>query len=369
MARVRTPSRSGSRSYRYAFTLIELLVVIAIIAILIGLLLPAVQKVREAAARMSSSNNLKQIGLAMHNFNDTNNGLPPGSSGWRPRLKSGQSYVVGGAYGSGLFHILPYIEQDALYQSSLTTQYYYYTDGSPQSSSGSYVYNDPTYGYEYTYSSTYSSPTYNYVSSGIRAYWGPSLLGRKVSVYVASHDPSSTSNDGYYSNYLLNTGVFSKNLAIQHISDGTSNTVLAAEGYSYCYSYSSDYTDYTYRASYWPGYHYANYTYKSTYSYHWTGSYYTSNGYQDQTYSYGYSYVYGPTFDPVAGKVPQMRPAPNDYSGTGQGCDASVPQGLSAGSCLVLLGDGSVKGVTAGINPTTWFGALTPTGGESLSNW
>src|SRR6476619_923688 len=91
------------RARSRAFTLIELLVVIAIIAILIGMLLPAVQQVREAGQRLTCLNNVKQVGLAMHNYHDAHSALPMGSTQY---------------HGSGTWQvvILPYVEQDGMFQ-------------------------------------------------------------------------------------------------------------------------------------------------------------------------------------------------------------------------------------------------------------
>ena len=102
------------------FTLIELLVVIAIIGILIALLLPAVQKVREAANRAKCFNNIKQLSLALHNCHDQLGKLPPACWWFTPNGASPATGSAGsGGYGSLFFHLLPYIEMDNLWKSGV----------------------------------------------------------------------------------------------------------------------------------------------------------------------------------------------------------------------------------------------------------
>lgn len=173
---------------RGGFTLIELLVVIAIIAILIGLLLPAVQKVRDAAARAQSQNNLKQLGIAINNIGGTYNTQLPPSYG---------AFPVNGPNGSLFDHILPFIEQQNIYNQ----------------------YNPGPGGY----------------FGGLGGGGTPNPITVTVKPYIAPADPTNNTNSmpgltSYASNYLVfgTTGA----MLPATFQDGTSNTVIFMERYA-----------------------------------------------------------------------------------------------------------------------------------------
>ena len=208
---------------RRGFTLIELLVVIAIIAVLIGLLLPAVQKVREAAARMSCTNNLKQIGLGLHNYQSQNGYFPPGA------LRSPTSGTVGPFYQkfgvtalnvrhSWSVFVLPFMEQDNLYKQ--------YTINADWASAA----NKPVI----------ETPVKMFVCP--TAPGGPTRTNNKtvngVAVRAAAGDYAP--NNGYDSALegaglvdvtVIRSGILQVNQSwsVPEIKDGTSNTILLSE--------------------------------------------------------------------------------------------------------------------------------------------
>jgi len=301
---------SVRRVKKPGFTLIELLVVMAIIAILIGLLLPAVQKVREAAYRMKCSNNLKQIGLGVHNYELTNGLLPPA---WTPDQGSG---TFGSNYGlvnqqapiTGTIHylLLPYIEQDNLYQLGK---------------------NSPT--------------TYNASSTGVP--------DNKVNIYLCPVDSTLNSSLQRYNyastNYSANLMIFDPRgpgNVTQGMPNGTSNTVIFTERYKVC-------------APSWGGYTGPAWAMHPAF---------VGHGWDTPVYGWhDYGGGYDPSFDGGVGFAFQVAPAPT-------ACDWRVVQGAHTGVINALLGDGSVRGVRGSLTVGTWTIANNPKIRQPLgSDW
>ncbi len=305
---------------RRAFTLIELLVVIAIIAILIGLLLPAVQKVRSAAARMQSSNNIKQIMLANHAYQDSNLILPPLSA----VLVLGSNQPV-----SGYVWILPYIEQGNIYNLAVTN-------------GGGWPSTPPN------------------TMAGRLA--GTSAGSKKLKTFLSPRDPSTPqdtwveSNGGTWAhcNYGMNHAVYGSPtlgspgydelgkvsntnglLGLINIKDGTSNTVGVAEQYGVCgpKASSSDMLNHKLWA-----------------------------------YNTSWNYTQGPYFDTrlmtSTGNtvIDTSTAAPPQSQPTIAACDPYKVQAVD-GVCVVGMMDGSVRGVTSNVDQSAWCRTLWPNDG------
>lgn len=307
-----TRARLCSRQKAAGFTLIELLVVIAIIAILIGLLLPAVQKVRAAAARTQSSNNLKQLGLAVHNYHDVNNCVPAAAV-LLPRFANVSLRPYFGSTGLYLplhFLLLPYVEQQNVFNL---------------------FYNAPT-------STNYYSIA---VATQIPVYRSP----RDFSTPLGAVDSNNTGSYAF-TNYAGNAEIFAKqnvlgqiehgsswasNMRLTDITDGTSNTVLFGEKYGTC------------------------------------SSHHTLWGYQQGGAWYDIALFY-PELETSLGPPPSTVPPQNQP--TVANCNAANVQAMSDGVCMIGLCDGSVRNVVTGINPTTWYEAAWPQDGLPMgSDW
>jgi prepilin-type N-terminal cleavage/methylation domain-containing protein/prepilin-type processing-associated H-X9-DG protein len=222
-----TQGGASVRLQRRAFTLIELLVVIAIIAILIGLLLPAVQKIREAANRMKCSNNLKQLALGAHNYHDTFERFPPAVnlpiSNTSGAIFPTNALVTSGKVSQGpdpnLYYswceaLLPYIEQDNLYKQLNLTQREFANCNGPTSPGATVV------NLFLCPSDAMPQKVTTFISGGTTYYFG-------MNSYLANGGTRSWFVDANYS--VDGVFYFNSMVNMSGITDGTSNTFLFGE--------------------------------------------------------------------------------------------------------------------------------------------
>jgi prepilin-type N-terminal cleavage/methylation domain-containing protein len=302
--------RSKRRRGRRAFTLVELLVVIAILAVLIGLLLPAVQSVREWAKRLHCQNNLHQLAVAFHHANDTHNCMPPGIG----------TYPQGGdtASGTGLFHILPFVEQGNLYETAQLNGYHYagYNNVRAQRIELFECPSDPGVG-----DTPFRTPDTR--TWGVSSYAGNAQVFCQV-VLEPPYPPL-----GYF---LDPQGTPS--VAKITSGDGTSNTILFAEKYARCSNYA------------WP-------VGGSLWAYDVSGT-------GVLPLHSGFEISWNPLLSIGPQSIFQVRPPITDCDPT----RASTAHGLMP----VALADGSTRLLSPGMSGATWWAACTPAAGDLLGN-